>query len=129
MASCFVASAPRAAADSRRPIFVVPCFRWFQERRMISRVEGTACSTPLRTDEGLGSISLGCRRGHGWPGRETRAAARRAERAGELHRGASFCDLCLLPQRVSSVFYDALTLMRHIELRVLFEFSTTLDTE
>ena len=35
----------------------------------------------------------------------------------------------LQAQRVSSVFYDALTLMRHIELRVLFEFSTTLDTE
>ena len=80
MASCFVASAARAAADSRRPIFVVPCFRCFHERRMISRFEGTACSTPLRTDEGLGSISLGRSRGHGGRPREARAAARRAER-------------------------------------------------
>ena len=41
MASFQVASAPRAAADSRRPVFVTMCLRFHDARRMISRFEGT----------------------------------------------------------------------------------------
>ena len=41
MASFQVASAPRAAADSRRPLFVTMCLQYHDARRMISRVEGT----------------------------------------------------------------------------------------
>ena len=41
MASCPVASAPRAAADSRRPVFVTMCLQFHDARRMISRFEGT----------------------------------------------------------------------------------------
>ena len=41
MASCPVASAPRAPADSRRPVLVVPCIRCFHKRRVVTRFEGT----------------------------------------------------------------------------------------
>ena len=54
MASCFVALAPRAAADSRRPVFVTMCLRFHDARRMISRVEGTRvlrCYEPTKASD------------------------------------------------------------------------------
>ena len=54
MASCPVASAPRAAADSRRPVFVTMCLQFHDARRMISRFEGICgwrCSAPTKASD------------------------------------------------------------------------------
>ena len=54
MASFQVASAPRAAADSRRTISVTTCLQFHDARRMISRFEGICvlrCYEPTKASD------------------------------------------------------------------------------
>ena len=104
MASCPVASAPRAPADSRRPLFVTMCLRFHDARRMISRFEGTRvlrCFMPTKASD---PSALAAAELIGRAKRVPRLAVRRAREScivsSRLQRGV----LCLLAQRVSSVF-------------------------
>ena len=80
MASCFVASVRRAAADSRRPIFVVPCFRCFQERRVVTRFEGICVLRRFAPTKASDPSALAAAEdmAAGRAKREPRAAVRRA---------------------------------------------------
>ena len=80
MASCFDASAPRAAADSRRPVFVTTCHRFCHERRVVTRFEGIGgwrCSAPTKASD-PSALAAAEDMAAGRAKRELRVAVRRA---------------------------------------------------
>ena len=100
MASCFVASAPRAAADSRRPVFVTTCHRFCHERRVVTRFEGIGgwrCSAPTKASD---PSALAAAELIGRAKRVPRLAVRRARESCIVSSRLQRCVLCLLPQRV-----------------------------
>ena len=99
MASCPVASAPRAAADSRRPFFVTMCLQFHDARRMISRFEGICgwrCSAPTKASD---PSALAAAELIGRAKRVPRLAVRRARESCIVSSRLQRCVLCLLPQR------------------------------
>ena len=101
MASCPVASAPRAAADSRRPVFVTTCHRFCHERRVVTRFEGICgwrCSAPTKASD---PSALAAAELIGRAKRVPRLAVRRARESCIVSSRLQRCVLCLLPQRVS----------------------------
>ena len=104
MASFQVASAPRAPADSRRPLFVTTCHRFCHERRVVTRSKASVVGAAARRRKPR--IHQPWLQPRTW--RPAARSACRGSPCGAHVRAASFLgqlfDLCLLAQRVSSVF-------------------------
>ena len=100
MASRPVASPPRAAADSRRSLFVTMRLQFHDARRMISRFEGTRVLRRFAPTKASDPSALAAAELIGRAKRVPRLAVRRARESCIVSSRLQRCVLCLLPQRV-----------------------------